>query len=381
MNLIKIIIPLAAVISLSACGKKTQEIKPIRKDVTETVFASGILEANGSYNLTAQTDGYLIQVPFKEGDLVGEGDVLALIDNKQNNWSDKSSTALYEIARQNTNANAPSLVQAKNNSALAKQKMELDSVLFFKYKILLESNSISKSDFDNSKIQYQTSTANYWNTLENYNQMKQQAKQTLITNEAQKEINKILSNNNQIIAVVNGKVYKKFKQKGDYVRKGDVIASIGDANFIYAKVSIDEGNIERVKVGQEAIVKLNVNKTKTYQGTVSEILPSFDESTQSFTCKIIINEPLHFSIVNTPLQSNIVVAKTEDALLIPSNYIDFGGYVEVKGKKEKVKLVTKFVSSEWVQVLSGISEKDVLITANIKENNLTTSEVGAQFNK
>lgn len=369
------------IIGLSSCGKKTQETKPIRKDVTETVFASGILEANDSYNLTAQTDGYLIQIQFNIGDLVKEGQVLAVIDNKQNNFNDKSSSALYEIARQNISANAPSLAQAKNSSQLAKQKMDLDSTLFFKYKVLMESNSVSQADYDNSRIQYQTSKANYLNSLENYNQLKQQAQQSLITNEAQKEISNIISSNNEITAVFNGKVYKKFKQKGDYVRKGDIIATIGDAKFIYAKVSIDEGNIEKVKVGQDAFVKLNINKTKTYKGTVSEIYPSFDESTQSFTCKIIINEPLQFTIVNTQLQSNIIVDQTKNALLIPSNYIDFGGNVEVKGKKEKIKVVTKFISSEWVQVLSGIDDGTVLVTDNIKENNQATSEVGAQLNR
>jgi HlyD family secretion protein len=367
------------VIGLASCGKKTQETKPIRKDVTETVFASGVLEANGSYNLTAQTDGYLIQIQFKEGDLVKEGDVLAVIDNKQNNFSDKSATALYDIARQNINSNAPSLAQAKNSSNLAKQKSELDSSLFYKYKVLMETNSVSQSDYDNSKIQYQTSKTNYINALENYNQVKQQAEQALITNEAQKEINKIISNNNQITAVFNGKVYKKFKQKGDYVRKGDVIATIGDANFIYAKVNVDEGNIEKIKVGQDAIVKLNINKIKTYKGTISEILPSFDESTQSFTCKIIINEPLDFTIVNTQLQANIIVEETKNALLIPRNYIDFGGNVEVKGNDTKVKVSTKFVSSDWVQVLSGIDENTVLITENLSENKTTTSELGSQM--
>jgi multidrug efflux pump subunit AcrA (membrane-fusion protein) len=370
---------LALTICLVSCGKKTEETKPIRKDVTETVFASGMLEAKDSYDLTAQTDGYLIQIEFKEGDLVKEGQVLAVIDNKQNNFNDKSSSALYEIARQNTFSNAPSLAQAKNSSHLAKQKMDLDSTLYYKYKTLVESNSVSQSDFDNSRIQYQTSKANYLNAIESYNQLKQQAEQALITNEAQKEISNIISSNNQITAVFNGKVYKKYKQKGDYVRKGDVIAAIGDANFIYAKVNVDETNIGKIKVGQEAFVQLNTNKDKTYKGKVSEIYPSFDEATQSFICKLVFLEPLDFVIVNTQLQSNIVVQTTKNALLIPRNYVDFGGFVTLKDSKEKIKIITKFSSNDWVQVLSGIDENTVLVTDNIADNKQTTSEVGEQM--
>lgn len=364
---------------LNSCGRKTAETKPIRKDVTETVFASGVLEANGTYNLTAQNEGYLSELRFNEGDLIKSGDILAIIDNKQNNFSSKSSDALYEIAKINTTENAPSILQSQNSLLLAKQKMQLDSSLLEKYHLLLASNSVSTSEYDNIKIQYQTSRANYLNAVENYTLTKQQARQSLITNEAQKEISKIVTGNNEIIALSNGKIYKKFKQRGDYVRKGDVIATIGDAEFIYAKVNIDEGNIEKVKVGQEAIVKLNTDKVKTYKGVVSEINPSFDEATQSFICKIIINEPLQFTIVNTQLQSNIIVGKTKNALLIPSNYIDFAGDVQIKGSKTKTRVTTKFVSNEWVQVLSGIDENTVLVTNNIKENNVATSEVGAQM--
>lgn len=368
-------------VMLNSCGRKTEQTKPIRKDVTETVFASGILEANGTYNLTAQNEGYLSEVNFNEGDLIKKGATLAVIDNKQNNFSSASSDALYEIAKKNISDNAPSILQAQNSLNLTRQKMQLDSSLHEKYELLLSSNSVSKSEYDNVKIQHETSRANYLNSVENYKLIKQQAKQSLITNEAQKKIGKIVTRNNEIIALSNGKIYKKFKQRGDYVRKGDIIATVGDAEFIYAKVNIDEGNIEKVKIGQEAIVKLNVDKEKTYQGIVSEISPSFDEATQSFVCKVTFNEPLDFKIVNTQLQSNIIIEKTKNALLIPSNYIDFAGDVQVKGKEEKTRVTTKFVSNEWVQVLNGIDENTILITHNIKENNVTTSEVGSQLNQ
>ena len=154
---------------------------------------------------------------------------------------------------------------------------------------------------------------------------------------------------------------------------------IGEPTNIYAKVNIDEGNIGKVKVGQEALVQLNTNKDKTYKGKVAEIYPSFDESTQSFICKISFNEPLDFIIVNTQLQSNIIVGINKNALLIPRNYVDFGGNVQVKDQKEKVKITTQFASSDWVQVLSGIDENTVLVTENIKSNKMVTSEVGSQM--
>lgn len=356
-----------------------EETKPIRKDVTETVFASGILEAKNTYNLTAQADGYLTQLNFEEGDNISIGKVLAVIDNKEAGLNRQSAAELYNIAQSNTQSNAPALQQAQNTIGINRQKMELDLINYQRYQKLWTSNSIAKIDLDNAELQYKTSAGNYQSAVENYNQVKQQAQQQLISTKATKNINTIITGKNLIKAVVAGKVFKKYKQTGDYVKRGETIALMGIAENIYAKVNIDEGNIDKVKIGQEAFIQLNINKDKVYKGTVSEIYPSFDEAAQSFICKLQFTDSLDFNIINTQLQSNIVVSVTKNALLIPRNYLDFGGNVQVKGQKEKTKVQTKFVSNEWVQVLGGIDENTILVTDNIAANKTTTSEAGAQL--
>jgi multidrug efflux pump subunit AcrA (membrane-fusion protein) len=375
----KLILSIATACLLTACGKKTQETMPIRKDVIETVFASGILEAKNTYTLKAQTDGYLSAVNFEEGNIVNSGQVLAVVDNKESGFNQESAKDLFDIAQSNTQSNAPALLQAQNAINLNKQKMEQDFVQLQRYKKLWEDNSIAKIDLENSELQFKTSKTNYESSLENYKQLKQQAEQQVISNKAVKEVNTIVLGKNQIKAQKSGKIYKKYKQIGDYVTRGEAIALIGEPSEIYAKVNIDESNINRIKVGQEALVRLNTNKDKTYRGTVAEIYPAFDENTQSFICKITFNEALDFTIVNTQLQSNITVATTKNALLIPRNFVDFGGNVEIKGKKEKVKITTKFASSDWVQVLSGITDNTILITDNLADNKTVTSEVGSQL--
>lgn len=375
----KIIFGLCAVLFFTACGKKVEETKPIRKDVTETVFASGVLEAKNTYTLKAQIDGYLSAVNFEEGDIVSTGKIVAIVDNKESSFNNESAKELYDIAQSNTQSTAPALLQAQNNINLNKQKMEQDFVQFQRYKKLWENNTVAKIDFENSELQYKTAKTNYESALEYYKQLQQQATQQVISNKVTKDINNIVLNKNQIKALKSGKVFKKYKQVGDYVTRGEAIALIGEPTNIYAKVNIDEGNIGKVKVGQEALVQLNTNKDKTYKGKVAEIYPSFDESTQSFICKISFNEPLDFTIVNTQLQSNIIVGINKNALLIPRNYVDFGGNVQVKDQKGKVKITTQFASSDWVQVLSGIDENTVLVTENIKSNKMVTSEVGSQM--
>lgn len=363
---IKSIMFLAAIGLLSSCGKKIQETNPIRKDVTETVFASGNLEANQTYQLVAQSDGYLVELNFKENDIVNQGQVLAVIDNKQNEINKESANALYNIAQQNLKSDAPQMAQAKIVTDNAKQKLDFDEQQAKRFKKLWESNSISKVDYETAELKFQTSKAEYSKALENYNLNKQQAEQQLVINNAQKNANAVLLGFNEIKAIYTGKVYKRFKEKGDFVRKGDIIATIGDANLLYAKVSIDESSISQVKVGQEAVIQLNINKEKTYKGKVAEILPAFNEQTQSFICKIHFNESLDFNIINTQLQVNIITGNSKNALLIPRNYLQYGNLVTIKGEKDPSKIETKFISSEWVQVLSGLDENTTIITDKIK---------------
>lgn len=352
----------------ASCGKKTEETKPIRKDVTETVFASGILEAKNTYELAAEADGYLTQVSFEEGNLINEGKVLAVVDNRESKFNQRSSSELYNIALSNTNSSAPALQQAKNTIGSYNQKMELDLINLQRYQKLWATNSIAKMDLDNAELQYRTSKANYESALENYKQVQQQAEQEVISKKASKNINDLITGRNTVVAVFGGKVLKVYKKEGDFVKRGEAIALIGEPTSIYAKVNVDEANIAKVKIGQEAAIQLNTQKRKVYKGVVTEISPAFDESTQSFICKIAFINSLDFKIISTQLQSNIVVATSKNALLIPRNYIDFGGNVQIKGKNGKTKVETKFVSNEWVQILKGIDENTVLVTDNLLEN-------------
>ncbi|EJL62781.1 efflux RND transporter periplasmic adaptor subunit [Flavobacterium sp. CF136] len=374
-SLIIIILSLLA----ASCGKKTAETKPIRKDVTESVFASGILEAKGTYDLTAQSDGYLLSINFEQGDLIYKGQILAELDNRESDFNTQSASDLFRISQFNMSSNAPALVQAQSAITLAKQKLELDSLQERRYKSLSERNSIAKVDYENVRYTYNTSKSNYQTAVENYKKLKQEAQQQLITNKAAKEINKIILSKNEIKAIVPGRVYKKLKQQGDFVKKGDVIATIGDADIIYAKVNIDETNISKIKIGQHAVVQLNINKNKNYRGVVSEIYSSFDDATQSFICKIYFEDNIGFNIVNTQLQANIIIGVQKNALLIPRNYLDFSNYVQIKGQKEKTKVITNFISNDWVQVISGIDQNTTLITENLPENNIKTSEAGSQL--
>lgn len=348
---------------LLGCQQQIEETQPIRKDITETVFASGELAAEGTYQLTAQTDGYLLAVNFEEGDIVAEGAVLAVIKNETSRLNTQSSRELLSIAEQNTRRNAPALSQARTAIDIARQKLAQDSLQAQRFEKLWRQNSIARVDYENARLAYRNSKSSLESAIETYNKLQVDAEQQLINSRNTYALSASSREEVETRAVVEGKIYAKYKEVGDYVRRGEVIASIGHARNVYARVNVDESAISKVKVGQMAVVQLNTNPDVTYTAEVSRIYPAFDEVEQSFSCKLTFRESLDFQVVGTQLQTNIVVDEVDNALLIPRQFLDYNGYVQVKGAKEKTRVETRTISNEWVHVVDGIDEQTVLTVA------------------
>jgi multidrug efflux pump subunit AcrA (membrane-fusion protein) len=354
----------AAILLWGSCSQNSKETKPVRKNITETVFASGVLVPEANYNLTAQNEGYLIGLNFIEGDTFKAGKILAVIENKQNTINASGAAELLGIAHINAAPDAPALRQAEANMNLARKKLDEDELQAERYKKLYDSKSVSKLEYENSTLALENSKAAFLVQQENVRQMKLQSEQQLILQKTQTDVNGVLKNQNEIKAVVGGKVYKKLKEVGDYVRRGDVIAVIGNPESLYAKLSIDESNISKISLNQKVIIQLNTNMEKNYTAKVTEIYPAFDEQTQSFYCKVKFTDILDFKISGTQLQANVVIREKNNVLVIPKSYIGYGNKVNVKGKG-LVTVETGFVSTEWVEILSGLDESTVITTEHL----------------
>ena len=129
---------------------------------------------------------------------------------------------------------------------------------------------------------------------------------------------------------------------------------------VIAKLNVDENNMSKVKLNQEVAIRLNTNKDKVYKATVHEILPTFDVSSQSFLVKAYFSEPLDFRVEGTQLEANVIIGEKKNCLVIPRSYLSYGNKVKLKDKTDKV-IQTGFISSDWVEVTSGITENDVIV--------------------
>ncbi|KGD66874.1 efflux RND transporter periplasmic adaptor subunit [Flavobacterium aquatile] len=356
-----LIVVIVMYLFFAACSDKQNDAQVQRKDITEMVFASGMLEADNQYNLTAQTDGHLIQMNFEEGTLVTKGQVIAVIDNNQNIINAESAGQLHTIASNNTLSSAPALQEIKANIIAATAKVKLDEQQLERYKRLYASNSVSRTEYDNIQLSLTNSQSNLKALKEQYGNQQISANQQEIVQRYASKVSNVLENQNKITAINTGKVYVKKKQLGDYVRKGDVIAIIGNPSVIYAKLNVDETIMSKLKKGQTVMIKLNTNKTKVYKASITQILPAFDETSRSFIVKAYFDKKLDLNITGTQLEANIMIGTKKNALVIPLAYLNYGNKVMLKEDSKMITVKTGIVSNEWVEIISGLEVGQTII--------------------
>jgi HlyD family secretion protein len=207
-------------LALTSCGKQIEETTPIRQDVTETVFASGTLQADGFYRLTAQSSGYLTKLHFSEGDVITEGQLLAEIENEDQQINVRGAADLLQISERNADPNGPLLLQAQKNINIAQDKMDQDLKTMVRYQRLLESNSIAKMDVENAELAYQTSKGNYEIALENYQKLKLDAEQQVINSKTNSDLYQSAQEKYQVKALVSGRSTKSTKRRETMYDRG-----------------------------------------------------------------------------------------------------------------------------------------------------------------
>lgn len=354
------VLALFLMLFLFSCAKK-EEVKPVVQDIKELVFASGDLEWENAYNLTAQSDGILLNADFEVGDKISKGKNVADIDNRSSEVNAEIANEQLAISNENLTPNSPQIQQLEQNIQFAENKYTQDKIQAERYERLYKSQSVAKVEYENMQLTAKNSLSSLNALKKQKLQILQQAEIQKIASKGQAENSRIVRDFNHITATVSGTVIKKLKSKGDYVRKGDIIATIADDQKVEAVLNVDENNIGKIKVGQTVYVKLNTDKNKVYNGKISEILSAFNEQTQSFICKVTFDNTLNASLFGTQLEANILVGEKKNVLLIPRELMGYGNKVNVKGKEQPVIIKSGIVSTDYVEVLSGITKDDVLL--------------------
>ncbi|MEI8279238.1 MAG: HlyD family efflux transporter periplasmic adaptor subunit [Bacteroidota bacterium] len=349
--------------TLTACGTKYQETFPKMAPITEAVFASGSIDPKDAFTLTSLYDGFILKSFASENDKVHKGQILFQLDNSQQHVQVHMAEDNLTYAKANAAENSPSLLQIKAQMDAARAKLINDSVTAARYQRLFITNSVSKQEYETAQLNYTSSLKSYSATVDNYKATERKLRLDADNSVSQLR-NAVLSNQYyNLISPDEFMVYQVYKKQGELVRKGDMVAQLGHPDSIVITMSVDEGSIDKVELGQLVLVELNTQKNKTYEAHVTKIYPRFNDNTQAYKVEARFVKILPEMIAGTQLQANIITSKKDKALLIPRVFlIDNNKVLVMHGKKPDTTFIqTGIISNEWVEVLKGVSTQDKIV--------------------
>lgn len=339
--------------------KENQEIQPQRKDIIDAVFASGKVVANKEYQVTAITEGYLNHLWVQEGDTVKNGQPLFQLVNDIQQIQLNNAAYNYQYAKENQGAESPQMIQAQEKIKQAEQKLLTDSINVARYQKLLLTNAVARVDYDKLLLEYHNDQSALTILKNDWLQWKRNLGLNTENAKAQYQLQ---SQNNLLYTLnseTNGQLLNVFKKKGDLVKKGETIGKIG-SGLLVAKLYVAEDDIQRIQMDQTLLITLNTDKDSIYSAKVSKLYPSFDEISQSFIVEAtFINNPKMLK-VGTQLQANFIISEKKNALVVPTSCLLGGDSLQLLGDRPKVKVKTGIKTVEWTEILSGITEFDVI---------------------
>lgn len=341
-----------------SCKSNKETIKPEVSSITESVYASGIIKSKNQYQVFPSASGIVDSVFVTEGDSVKSGSVLLIISGKAQKLNKELAqlSATYADAE----ANKGKLNDAAMLRELAKNKMQNDSLIYFRQKNLWEKQIGSKTELEQRQLAYFNSKTAYNSAQIKYDDLKRQLDFTSAQSKKSLQLSGVLENDYSVESDINGIVYSVLKSKGEIASPQTPIAIIGDAHDFILEMQVDEYDILKLKRNQKVIVRLDSYKGKVFEAAISKINPLMNERSKTFLVEAIFVTQPEILYPNISFEASVVIQEKQNVLLIPRNFM-LNDTTVLKADEEKVIIRTGLKDYQKIEVLSGISAEDELI--------------------
>jgi HlyD family secretion protein len=312
----------------------------------------------------ALSDGILSKKLAEEGTTVEPGQVMFVIDNDEQHARQQAAQQIYETAKSNYTNTSPALQEAETALLSAQRKLTNDSLQFERMRDLLASKAISQAEFDKASLAYQLAQNDAAAAQKRYQKTKRQLFVELQNAESQYKVNTKQQSNYFIRSAVQGMVYEVYKSQGEVVRRNDALALVGDGRTVYLKLSVDELDVNKLRTGQQVLVKIDMYKDRVFKAAVSKIYPMLNKQDQSFRVDAVFQDTVPTSFAGLTVEANIIISQKERALVIPKALLGQGDSVNIKSSNgvQKVKIQRGIENFEFVEILSGLDENTELVT-------------------
>ncbi len=127
-------------------------------------------------------------------------------------------------------------------------------------------------------------------------------------------------NSASIIAPFDGVITNIFMNEGETISNGGNAAQVDNLNNLVIKISISEVDVNEIQIGQNVVITFDAIPSKEYQGLVTNISQSGDDSSGivEFQVSITVSSPDADIKPGFTAITSIIVQEVENAVLIPN---------------------------------------------------------------
>ena len=339
-----------------------------RGNVEKTVVASGSVESVNEVDVGAQASGKITKLYVKLGQEIKKGEMIADIDSTtQINTLNTKKAALVSYQAQ--------LKAKKTAYDVALSSYNRLSKLYTQKATSLDSVNTAKSTLDNAKAEMEAIEANI--------------------KQAEIEVNTAETNvgYTKITAPMDGTVISVPVSEGQTVNANQTtptIVTIADLSKMKIKPEISEGDITKVKAGQEVSFTILSDNQTVYHSVIDSVDPantttSDSSSTSSSTssssssttsaiyyyANVLIDNPDRTLRIGMTTENNIKIANAKDVLLVSNMAIqkrDGKNFVNVlndKNQPEQREVETGVQNDFHTEIKSGLNEGEKVIVSQV----------------
>ena len=372
------------------------EGKVVSLTTTETIEASGSLEAQPFAALTWKTSGVVEKVNVEVGDLVKAGDILLTLQPSSTSASVVSAQAdlvsaqkdLDDLLNSNTDL-AQTVIDLKD----AKEEYQkADDYLKFLQNSKKVPQTVSKT--------YLLKTRDGWKYVTKYQSYKGSAPEDWVTeaendlalkkanmDELQRTYDRLKDGPNAqdvlaaqakvdaaqatvnslyIIAPFDGQILSIDSHIGDSVNVDDLSVNIADMDHLYVEAQVDESDVANVKAGQHVEVTLDALTEVALKGKVSVVNPVGEtvSGLVKYKVRIDLDKVTGQTFIPLGTTANVVIRIKEasNTLMVPITAI------QNDSEGEYVLVIQDDNTTKRVNVVGGAIVGDlVAITGDLKE--------------
>lgn len=329
-----------------------------RENITESVYASGILKSQNQYEVYATVNGLLNTTYVEEGDTIQKGQLLFTLSNETPALSKENAKLAAELA--NIKTNQGRLDELALGIAFAKSRMINDSLLYLRQQNLWEQQIGSKVAFENARLNFENSKTAFISAQLKYNDEKRRLE--ILSRQAQVQL--AISQQNEsdfsITSAMDGKVYALFREDGEIVTPQTPLAVIGDASDFVLELQVDEYDIVQIEPGQIVKVTMDSYRGEVYDAVITKVYPLLNSRTKTALVEAQFKNQPPVLYPNLTLEANIILRVKENVLTIPRAYIVDDAYVITIGG-DTLPVITGAKDYMKTEILDGLSEHEILI--------------------